>query len=93
MRLGRLKRDLHWNWGIAFEPRPDVFESIPKIFQVWFFKLKSLPEKGVGLYEMNYRGFYYRKEVFTDIEIVVYTKTLHFRLPYWVRIYRRKDND
>ncbi len=92
MRLGRLKRDLHWNWGIAFETPWDRYSKIIKIFQVWFFKLKSLPEQGLILNEMNYRGFYYRKEVFTNLEIVVYTKTVHFRLPYWVRIYRRKDN-
>lgn len=84
MILGRLKRDTKWNYGISFEPDYRRFNRLAKIFAVWCFKLRTLPDLGTDINGMDFKGFWYRKEIMTRWNIIVRTKT--FRVPYWIKI-------
>jgi hypothetical protein len=86
MKIGRLKRDKGLNWGVSFEQDFNTNNILAKDFAVWFFKLREVPEAGESarIDKLNYWGFWLKKKVFTQWNIIIYTKSINFI--YWIKI-------
>ena len=84
MKVGRLKRDFKWNWGMSLERDYRTHNPMAKIISIWFFKLNILPDEAAFVDKYDYNGFWWKKEILTNLTITLKTKSIN--LIYWISI-------
>ena len=80
MKLGRLKRDFNWNYGIEFGKSVPWKTGFNPYWYVWCFKFHKLPNEGdVAVEGKNYRGLGWRYDIFAHWNIIMRRKTFKIR--------------
>lgn len=95
MIIGKFENTTKWNYGISLTPCTYKNDPLEKEFKIWCFKLNKEWSRGealpIGFLDKEQgKGFFYRKNLFTDWTITLYTKT--FTIPYWISIKKDKHN-
>jgi len=73
MKIGRIKKDFNWNYGIEIKKCPDWKLGFSPFLRIWFFKLKGLPPTGEMLSREYYQGLRFTFEPLTHFNIIMRT--------------------
>lgn len=91
MKIGRLKPDNKWNWGISFGQSGFTMNPLAKTLRIWCFKYNEKIDIGmalpIGWMKKPNRGFFFVKDFLTKWNIILHTKSINFI--YWISI--KKD--
>ena len=90
LKIGRLKPDKKWNYGLSFADDFHTCNPLIKEFSIWCFKIinPNFDRNAIFDPKKDIKGFWYKKRLFTKWDIVVKTKSVRFI--YSIRFIKKK---